>query len=81
MSLQGTKVIIVGGSSGLGLATVYGIVQQHGGGVTVENAGGRVEVTRPGWGTFIKDANTKPTKPEFWPKWMNDTVKDSMAFK
>jgi hypothetical protein len=52
-----------------------------GGGVTVENAGGRVEVTRPGWGTFIKDANTKPTKPEFWPKSMNDMVKESMAFK
>jgi len=52
-----------------------------GGGVTVENAGGRVDVTRPGWGTFIKDANTKPTKPEFWPKWMNDAVKDSMSFK
>jgi hypothetical protein len=52
-----------------------------GGGIFVENEGGRVDVRRPGWGTFIKDAKTKPTKPEFWPKWMNDAVKDSMSFR
>ena len=52
-----------------------------GGGIFVENEGGRVDVHRPGWGTFIKDAKTKPTKPEFWPKWMHDAVKDSMSFR
>jgi signal transduction histidine kinase/DNA-binding response OmpR family regulator len=30
-----------GGGAGLGLATVYGVLQQHGGGVTVETARGR----------------------------------------
>jgi len=52
-----------------------------GGGVYVANQGGHVDIRRKGWGTFIMDAKTKPTKPEFRPKWMNDAVGDSMAFK
>ncbi|MAF46718.1 MAG: FecR family protein [Rhodospirillales bacterium] len=52
-----------------------------GGGVYVENGAGRVEIVRAGWGTFIKDANTAPTAPEFWPPQMNKMVNQSMSFK
>lgn len=52
-----------------------------GGGIYVENGAGRVEIVRKGWGTFIKDGNTAPTAPEFWPKQMNDMVNESISFK
>jgi hypothetical protein len=48
--------------------------------IFVENRAGRVEIKRAGWGTFIKSADSAPTAPEFWPKWMNDRVKESMSF-
>ncbi len=49
-------------------------------GVYVENKMGRVEIRREGWGTFIQNAETAPTKPEYWPKAMNDMVNKSMSF-
>ncbi len=52
-----------------------------GGGIFVENSAGRVVIVRDGWGTFIKNENTAPTAPEFWPKKMNDMVNESISFK
>lgn len=52
----------------------------RGKGIYVENKMGRVEIRREGWGTFIESAEAAPTKPEFWPNFMNEMVAKSTSF-
>ena len=43
MKIAGTHALVTGAASGLGLATVYSVIQKHRGHVTVESTLGVVE--------------------------------------
>jgi hypothetical protein len=51
-----------------------------GDGIFIENAAGRIEITRPGEGTTVQNANIAPTAPKRWDDQKLNAAKQSVSW-